>query len=727
MRFLLPGKYELNSSSTPPIGYASLDLLKRAETTGGAIATDVLLFGTTNQHIIMIERVTNKGGELMGLIHLGLDVALFKQILTSMNLIDTFVELRQSISERLLVLSNLGEADDPQLTSVNGTRWSIAYWQGNGGVVKAGGIDSSSSSLTPILLVALLVVGAAGLVLLRRSRSVGGTSKQAQDSGVVYAGAIHAIKQGAYPGFEKLIPGLASNDGSQEAQREISQGMVGDCVTMIASTEDLKAAAANEAVIEPNAVSSEQINEPEENLKSSQISPSIFRSYDIRGIVEEDLGAEVVEKIGHAIGSEAAARNQKTVIIGRDGRNSGSELSEALCQGLVASGRDVIDIGMVPTPVLYFATHFLETNSGVMLTGSHNGPEYNGLKIVLDDETLSEDAIQSLYRRIEEGDLETDQGSIQTQDITGDYVRRISEDIPAALGGAFKIVVDCGNGITGNLAPQLYRDLGHDIVELFCEVDGNFPNHHPDPSQPDNLQALIDKVKEEQADLGFAFDGDGDRLGVVDGEGNIIWPDRQLMLLAKDVLSRNHGANIIYDVKCSRHLRSIVESNGGTALMWKTGHSLIKKKMKEMDAPLAGEMSGHIFFKERWYGFDDAMYTGARVLEVLMAAKVKPVEAFAEIPAGVSTPELRIELNEELHQAFMQDLGAKISFEGTEVFDTDGFRVEFSDRWGLVRPSNTSPYLVLRFEADDQAALDRIKSDFGELILSINPDLSLPF
>ncbi|MCK5668132.1 MAG: phosphomannomutase/phosphoglucomutase, partial [Gammaproteobacteria bacterium] len=331
-----------------------------------------------------------------------------------------------------------------------------------------------------------------------------------------------------------------------------------------------------------------------------EISPEIFRAYDIRGVVSKNLSASVVREIGRAIGSEADERGQQGIVVARDGRTSSPELGGALIAGLRASGRDVIDIGMVPTPVLYFATHHLQTNSGVMLTGSHNGPEYNGLKIVLDGETLSGDAIGKIRDRITNKDFTEGQGGLEAADINADYLRTITDDIPVALGGAFKIIVDCGNGVAGQLAPQLYRAMGHDVVELFCDIDGNFPNHQPDPSQPENLQALIDIVKEEHADLGFAFDGDGDRLGIVDGEGNIIWPDRQMMLFAKDVLSRNQGATIIFDVKCSRHLKAVIEESGGKPLMWKTGHSLIKSKMKEVDAPLAGEMSGHIFFKERW-------------------------------------------------------------------------------------------------------------------------------
>ncbi|MEX2354072.1 MAG: phosphomannomutase/phosphoglucomutase, partial [Gammaproteobacteria bacterium] len=508
-------------------------------------------------------------------------------------------------------------------------------------------------------------------------------------------------------------------------------GMSGDDITMIMKKEDLKLSDEDKVDIAMAASGKKETSQKpvvKESEKESVIPPEvIFRKYDIRGIVGKSLTPEIVEKIGQAIGSAAAEKGEKTLIVGRDARLSGPELMSSLITGLQSAGRDVIDIGVVPTPVLYFATHHLQAKSGVMLTGSHNGPEYNGLKIVLDGNTLSEDGIVNLYQRIKTGDLVTGSGKLETAEIIPDYIRRISEDIPVALGSAYKLVVDCGNGVAGAVAPQLFKALGHDVIELYCELDGNFPNHHPDPSQPENMQPLIDKVRAEQADLGFAFDGDGDRLGVVDSNGNIIWPDRQMMIFARDVLSRNQGAPIIFDVKCSSHLARIIEESGGKPLMWKTGHSLIKGKMKELNAPLAGEMSGHIFFKERWYGFDDALYAGARLLEILMNSKVKPADFFAQIPDSVSTPELKIDMPESEHQPFMQQLESGMSFENTTVIKVDGLRVEFSDGWGLIRPSNTTPALVARFEAENQEALDRIRKLFRELITSLNPDLKVPF
>ena len=431
-------------------------------------------------------------------------------------------------------------------------------------------------------------------------------------------------------------------------------------------------------------------------------------------------------EIARAIGTLAQERGQQGIAVARDGRTTSPDLSEALIKGLRSTGRDVIDIGMVPTPVLYFATHHLETGSGVMITGSHNAAEYNGLKIVLGGNTLSGDDIKDIQSRTISGEYATGDGGLLHVDISADYIRRISEDIPVALGASLKIVVDCGNGVAGALAPQLLKAIGHDVVEIYCDIDGKFPNHHPDPSQPENLKDLIDKVKAESADIGFAFDGDGDRLGVVDAEGNIIWPDRQLMLLAKDVLSRNQGANIIFDVKCSRSLKSIIEDNGGVPLMWKTGHSFIKNKMKEVEAPLAGELSGHIFFKERWYGFDDAIYTAARFIEIFTNAKETPTELFAALPEGVSTPELRMSLPEDQHAGFMEELVDKMSAADAEVTDIDGLRIDYKDGWGLARPSNTSPNIILRFEGDSEAALERIKAEFREAIQHILP-VDLPF
>lgn len=451
----------------------------------------------------------------------------------------------------------------------------------------------------------------------------------------------------------------------------------------------------------------------------------IFKAYDIRGIVGSTFTPEIVEAIGHALGSEARKRQQRAIAIGRDGRLSGPSLAQALATGIRKAGVDVIDVGLVATPMLYFATHELGTQSGVMVTGSHNPPDYNGLKMVLGGETLAGEQIQALRQRLENNDLTHGDGAYTQTDIASRYIDRIVADVK--LARPMKIIVDCGNGVPGAFAPQLYRRLGCEVTELFCEVDGNFPNHHPDPSQPANLQDLIAALKSSDAEIGLAFDGDGDRLGVVTKDGSIIYPDRQLMLFAKDVLSRNPGAEIIFDVKSTRNLTPWILALGGKPSMWKTGHSFIKARMKETGALLAGEMSGHIFFKERWYGFDDGLYAGARLLEFL--SKQPDIDAVLHgLPDATNTPELNIKMREGAHYALISNLQKSASFNDLrELITLDGLRAEYVDGFGLMRASNTTPTIVLRFEADNEAALTRIQNDFRRVLLAADPSLKLPF
>jgi phosphomannomutase/phosphoglucomutase len=453
--------------------------------------------------------------------------------------------------------------------------------------------------------------------------------------------------------------------------------------------------------------------------------PEIFKAYDIRGIVGKTLTVANVERIGQAIGSEARARGVREVVVGRDGRLSGPELIAALARGLNAAGCDVIDIGLVPTPVVYFATFHLGTQTGVAVTGSHNPPDYNGLKMVIAGETLSGDAIQKLRQRLVNNDLASGTGTLRQLDLGEAYLERITDDVK--LGRKMRVVVDCGNGVAGALGPQLLKRLGCELTELYCEVDGNFPNHHPDPSKPENLVDVIAEVKRGGYDVGLAFDGDGDRLGVISPDGNIIWADRQMMLFARDVLARNPGAEIIYDVKCSRLLDSEIRKAGGKPTMWKTGHSFIKAKLKESGAALAGEMSGHIFFKERWYGFDDGLYAAARLLELLSRSARPPREVFASLPNSMNTPELNLKFAEGEHFAVMKELVAHASFPDAKVTTIDGLRADFADGFGLVRPSNTTPVLVFRFEGDNTQALERIQAGFRNLMGRVRPGLALPF
>ena len=453
--------------------------------------------------------------------------------------------------------------------------------------------------------------------------------------------------------------------------------------------------------------------------------PEIFKAYDIRGIVGKSLTADIVEQIGRAIGTEALAAGDRAVVVGRDGRLSGPTIAGALMEGICATGCDAVDIGMVPTPLTYFATQALDIGSAVSVTGSHNPPDYNGLKVMIGTHTLAAERIQDLRKRIEDREFSVGTGQRHTEDVVPEYMRRVVADV--RLKRPLRVVTDCGNGVAGMAAPQLMRDIGCDVVELFSEVDGTFPNHHPDPSVAENLAPLIEAVHREEADLGVAFDGDGDRLGVVTDTGQVIWPDRQMILFAQDILSRNPGAKIIYDVKCTRLLPAAIKHAGGDALMWKTGHSFIKAKLRETGGAFAGEMSGHLFFKERWYGFDDALYAAARLCEVLSNDSRLPSAVFAEIPDTVNTPELRIEMQEGEHHALVGELVAEGDFSGGQICNIDGVRVDFEDGFGLARASNTTPTVILRFEADTEVALRRIQNLYREQILALRPELTLPF
>ncbi len=685
---LPPGPREPDYQSSPPLGYAALLLAGEAEKRDRDPAPEVVLWGRPEAHLALAVRVAGDDGAPLGVVLWALEVAPVKGALEGADTGGGYGELIQPVPKgKPLVLARAG---DPAARSgpatlrfpVRGTSWRVRYW---GPPQEAeGGSDEIPEWVFGAAGVVVLL-GLGGLVVWRRRRA------QAEAPGA------------SEPALE--APGPAPPPAPEVDS--VEEPVAGDA---------------------PPAAAVEEEERAMDSAAAAEMPASIFRAYDIRGVVGKTLSPAIVRAIGEAIGSEALERGQQTLVVGYDGRASSPELAAALTEGLVASGRDVISVGQVPTPVLYFATHFFKTASGVMITGSHNPPDYNGLKVMLGGDTLFGEAIQALRARIERGDLARGQGSQQDMEIVDEYIRRISEEIPVALGNSFKVVIDCGNGVAGAVAPKLYRALGHDVVELYCEVDGRFPNHHPDPAVPENLADLIAAVREHGADLGLAFDGDGDRLGVVDPDGRIIWPDRQMMLYARDVLSRNPGAEIIFDVKCTSRLPKVIRKLGGRPVMCKTGHSFIKGRLKESGAPLAGEMSGHIFFKDRWYGFDDALYTGARLLEILTALKLKPAEVFARLPDGVSTPELRLDFRAEgAHQRFMERLLAGDHFSDGERTTIDGLRVDYPDGWGLVRASNTTPSLVLRFEADDAEGLERIKARFRETLLAVDPDLELPF
>lgn len=460
--------------------------------------------------------------------------------------------------------------------------------------------------------------------------------------------------------------------------------------------------------------------------RHNMISQSIFRAYDIRGIFPDELNAESMTLIGRALGTMAKRAGEQAILLGRDGRLSGPELSLALQQGIQQTGCDVILVGVVPTPVLYFSTKVTGFTSGVMLTGSHNPSQYNGVKSVIAGETLFGETVMSLYESIVAGDFEVGEGHVcSIDDIIQQYINRVTDDV--RLSRPMRVVIDCGNGVAGAVAPALFSALGCEVYELYCDIDGNFPNHHPDPSQQKNLVDLQAAVSAHEADIGLAFDGDGDRLGVVTSAGDIIWPDRQMIVLSEDVLVRNPGGAIIFDVKCSLHLKEAIINAGGKPVMSRTGHSYVKKTLNETGALLAGEMSGHIFFKERWYGFDDGLYTAARLLEILSRDDRSTAVIFDAVPDSINTPELQLMVPDVKKFALMERLQACAQFEGGEVCTIDGLRVEFADGWGLVRASNTTPCLVMRFESDSESGLRRIQALFKQQLLAVDQTLTLPF
>ncbi len=725
VRILLPDLLQTDSKSVPEITNVTLDLIRRAAN-GEELSPEVIGIGQKNQYVAIIQRVELQG-ELLGLIVAGFKMEVINDALAKIQSVPGYLELRQTFQN---VKHVLGVHGDPSLKfgeplgqgGLEGTPWEMAYWP-------ALTEDFSVYGDTLVFWVAvtamlLLIAGLGFMGYFQLGKTVQMDAARLFKMVLETKSPHFAIPSGAFKLtiFSDLAHGLSRTGiitidvadkreirNMRKQANELRGGV--DSGFQDSHSESLDTAALDLQVLD------EEI--------PVEVPESIFRAYDIRGIVHEQLTPEVVKEIGRAIGSEAFERGEQTVVVARDGRLSGPVLIEALKQGLMESGRDVIDIGEVPTPVLYFATHFLETHSGVVLTGSHNPSNYNGLKIVLAGETLAEEGIKKLYKRIVSDELLSGRGSEVSRDITQDYIGQIVGDV--ALAQPLRVVIDCGNGVAGNIAPQLYQSLGCEVIGLYCDVDGNFPNHHPDPSKEENLQEMIKIVKSEKADLGLAFDGDGDRVGVVDSEGNIIWPDTQMMLYSMDLLSRNPGSDIIFDVKCSRHLSATIRGHGGRPIMWKTGHSLIKAKMKETGALLAGERSGHIFFKERWYGFDDGLYAGARMLEILASDFRKSGDVFKVFPKTLNTPELNLEFGDEEKFEFVKKLIKVGRFGEGKINTIDGIRVDYPEGWGLIRASNTSPQLVMRFEADSQEAFVKIKEVFRKQMLKVDPSLTLPF
>ncbi len=733
IRLFLPQHSEPDTKQEPHMSYASLDILRQAEKTKKTTLAEVHQYGSKNQHIALATPVFMPGDEtqeVIGVIH-----AAFKldKISAAINAVAHYggqVEVDQVIQGKSLTLAKNSEsvpstATIGTKTPIPGTIWEATYSEPAATIDQTTLITFASIPTAGLLLI--------GIIMFIQAKRLKQALKNDQ-------GAIVKMVEAAFKGGRIINPGSATADcnstmeliahiGTQASrkQRTAAASRVSpkedtpgqpDPSGLDDLSDDLSVDTAHGLSAEPTSIA--------RSGAGAKLPGSIFLAYDIRGIVGETLTRDIVYELGRAIGSEAYDQGQQTIITARDGRLSSEGLSSALCQGLQDSGRDVIDIGMVPVPVLYFATHSMDSNSGVMLTASHNPADYNGLKIVINGKALSGEAIQQLRQRVERGDLLQGEGTHQTEDIVPSYIERITQDVQPAR--SLKVVVDCGNGVAGTLAPTLLKELGCEVIELYCDIDGSFPNHHPDPGKPENLEDLIQQVKRQKADLGVAFDGDGDRLGVVDSSGNIIWPDRLLMLFATDVLSRQPGGDIIYDVKSSRSLAGHILSHGGRPLMWKTGHSLIKAKLKETGALLAGEMSGHIFFKERWYGFDDALYACARLLEILSIDMRSSKEIFAELPQQTCTPELFMDMPAGDHHELVKKIINLAHFDkNAKLITIDGLRAEFDSGWGLVRPSNTIPAITFRFEATNKTELNEIQEEFRQLLKKIDPNLNLPF
>jgi len=754
-RLLWPTDTKPDNSAVPHMGYADLDLVKSTFQR----AQLALIQGEKgeNRHLAMTQGV-RVDGQVIAVILASVDFRDLQPHLMAAGSERLYVELTQM--ENVVFSSgdaNLKESSEVTSFNVKNTAWSINYWV-------AMQFDLSMATLVlSLILIPSFVAAVACYISFRRIEKL-----LLEDQRVVLK-ATKDLMMGKVKGnyqvklkemspfistmvqFKRVLDDEGKGDvsiinqsdiydvddsgffdepteakliGTEYAGFEIEElgpnSEIGSAISLPSFSADKDEMAVGESTL-PSIDSLQDL--------SAHIDPSdsIFRAYDIRGIVDKTLTQDKVYEIGCAIGSEALDKGIETVIMAKDGRLSSPTLSRSLAEGILSTGTNILDIGTVPTPVLYFVAYHHDCHTGVMLTGSHNQANYNGLKIVMAGETLAEEKIQDLKKRINKQDFHSNTPGTLTKNsmFTNEYIGVITDDV--CIARPMKVVVDAGNGVAGELAPILLKTLGCEVIELFCDIDGHFPNHHPDPSKPENLKDLISAVAHYQADVGFAFDGDGDRLGVVDSSGNIIWPDRQIMLFSQSILAKKPGAEIIYDVKCSRHLAEQITKNGGRATIWKTGHSLMKAKVKETAAAFAGEMSGHLFFNDRWFGFDDGLYSAARLIELLSEDSRSSADVFAEIPDSPSTPELSINLAEGENFSIMKQLLINPSFPDGKITDIDGLRVDFNDGFGLVRASNTTPSLVVRFEGDTNEALIRIEDQFRQLILEIKPDISLPF
>ncbi len=704
-----------------PITFATLLALRQAANDGQADIA-VMQPGTEKAYVQIVRQ---QGG---GFLLLALNTSLLNKLSSSLDSNAGYWTITQGGNARLVLAAagdqQLAQQVKPLTGQIAGSHWQLNFWP----APKAAAAFNVIWLIPAVLLaIALWWLSAPLLLTKGKSRPTNNapepvTSQAPRQSSTVTKDAATIVSENVPEKTTAAAPSAAELPTAQPAAPEPAEDidLLYDEAFDTPRSSDL-----DDTVDSRSTPDVLEFDLTPQAAKPAAIDAAIFKTYDIRGLVDSQLTANVMQQLGQAIGSEAQARGVNTLVVARDGRASSEDFAKAMMQGLNDSGCDVIDIGAMPTPVLYFASEHFESRSGVMITGSHNPANYNGVKIVINGETLSGEAIQALKQRLDSGQLAQGRGKRQIEDVLDDYLAAIAAQIK--LPKSLKVVVDCGNGIAGPVAPQLLKLIGCDVTPLFCDVDSRFPNHHPNPGQPENLQALIAKVQETKADLGLAFDGDGDRIGVVLADGEIIWPDRLLMLFAQALLAEYPGEKIFFDVKSSGVLFDVISRAGGEPVMMASGHSLIKKALQENNAKLAGEMSGHLFFADRWYGFDDALYAACRLLELLAADPQQrtPAEVFAAQPQRVNTPEIHIAMDDKECRQFIDKFIAEAQFSDAKLSTIDGLRVDFAKGWGLVRASNTVPGLTLRFEAGSEADLQHIKQLFVQQMLQVKPTLSL--
>lgn len=720
IRLLLPDISQPDSAGTAPLGYAGLDMLRQAIATGRPTVAEIHQIKTGTPYLAFALPLQLEGRNV-GVAFAAWDMHPVVEVVESSPAFAGRLQLLQGRDAGYVLAKGPG-AEDAAFTTgsveVPGTIWRLGY----GTAPETGGLGDLGTLLALVgagALALLLTTFLQWRMLARDLRTDMGTLVNLGESILRREGAGTRPVNLAATGDAIALLGQYARDSRGDASA--AQGIV--------KRASSAAAASGQQSL---GVEVEELDDdPAELLAAGSQPPKVdvpevlFRAYDVRGVVGEVLNAEIAQLLGQALGSLVQEDWGKRIVVACDARPSSPSLAAALIRGLQGSGCDVLDIGQAPTPLLYFAMHNQSVQAGVIVTGSHNPSEYNGFKIVLGDKVLDGDELQALRLRMMAGVFSRGQGRVERLELDDAYVEAVLQEVQ--LARPLKVVVDAGNGVAGNLAVATFEALGCEVIPLFCDPDGSFPNHHPDPSQPDNLSALMLEVQAQQADIGFALDGDGDRLGVIDNEGGNIWPDRVLMALAADVLGRHPGVDILYDVKSSRHLASFILSHGGRPIMWKSGHSRMRAKMLETGALLGGEFSGHLFIKERWFGFDDGVYAAARLLELLAFESRTSSEVFAELPSSPATPEYHLTLEEGQSANLMRALDAHKVFDDARLVELDGLRVEFANGWGLIRPSNTTPSLAFRFEADDEAALEQIKARFRDLLRRVAPDMQAPF